>query len=321
MRRLSRICIAFALVLGLLAVHVAATRQRHGESQGEGQADTRCRIAGPAIELAQLRESSGLAASRRAPNVLWSHNDSGEPVVYAIASDGAIKGRVRIAGADLKDWEDVAVGPCPAGFCLYIADIGDNHASRSSITVYRVPEPAPGDEISSPAETFHATYPDGPRDAEGLFVLPSGALHGEAVGSDQRAAADRGRDPAVTDNVFIVTKDEPVAVYRFPQPLRAGATVRLERVAALGDPGGRVTAAGASPDGGWIVARTHRAVIFYRTEELLAGKVREAMRFDLTALREPQGEGVALVSNGSVYLSGEGGRGGTLARVSCRMPR
>jgi hypothetical protein len=292
MHRLWQISVAFALVIGLFAVHTAATLQRHGEATTSAP----CKIAGPPTAMAQLPESSGLAASRRNPGVLWSHNDSGEPIVFAVGTDGSMKGRVRIAGAEVKDWEDVAVGACPAGSCLYVADIGDNRASRSSITVYRVPEPAPGDETSLPAEAFHATYPDGARDAEGLFVTSS-------------------------HDIFIVTKDEPVAVYRFPDPLRAGTTARLQRVAVLGDPGGRVTAANASPDGRWVVARTHRAVIFYRTPELVAGKVHEAFRFDLSELREPQGEGVALLSNGTIYLSGEGGRGGTLARITCDLPR
>jgi hypothetical protein len=123
------------------------------------------------------------------------------------------------------------------------------------------------------------------------------------------------------NDVFIVTKDQPEAVYRFPRPLRAGAASRLERVAALGNVGARITAADASPDGRWIVVRTHRTVIFYREQELLAGKAREALQFDLGELREPQGEGVALLADGTIYLSGEGGQSGTLARISCTLPR
>jgi hypothetical protein len=291
MSHLPRLSVACVLAIGLSASHTSALPDQHEESTASP-----CRSAGPAIALAQLPEASGLAASRRHPGVLWSHNDSGMPMVFAIGTDGSIKGRVRIAGAELDDWEDVAVGACPAGSCLYVADIGDNHGSRKNVTVYRVPEPAPGDNTSKPAEAFHATYPDGPRDAEAIFVTSA-------------------------NDVFLISKDEPVGLYRFPRPLRAGATVRLEKVAALGHVGGRVTAADASPDGRWVVARTHRAVIFYRASELTAGTVREAARFDLSPLGEPQGEGVALLNNGTVYLSGEGGASGTLARVNCSLPR
>ena len=121
---------------------------------------------------------------------------------------------------------------------------------------------------------------------------------------------------------MIVTKDEPVAVYRFAGAMRAGATVQLQRVAPLGDTGGRVTAASESPDGRWVVVRTHRVVIFYRTPELVAGKVNAALRFDLSELREPQGEGVALSDDGTVYLTGEGGgRVGSFGQMVCSLPK
>jgi hypothetical protein len=54
----------------------------------------------------------------------------------------------------VTDWEDVAAGPCPGGRCLYVADIGDNTASRPSVTVYRVPEPRPGEPARAPARRW-----------------------------------------------------------------------------------------------------------------------------------------------------------------------
>jgi hypothetical protein len=44
---------------------------------------------------------------------------------------------------------------------------------------------------------------------------------------------------------------------------------------------------------------------------------------DVSGLREPQGEGIAVGSDGTVFLAGESGdgvRGGTLARLSCKLP-
>ena len=76
-----------------------------------------------------------------------------------------------MTGAQVENWEDIAVGPCPQGTCLYIADIGDNKATTETITVYRAPEPAPGDTRPS-TPSAHAIYPDGPQDAEALVVLP-----------------------------------------------------------------------------------------------------------------------------------------------------
>lgn len=274
--------------------------------QDRGSTGESCRIAATLSRLSGLPEASGITVSRRTPGVLWSVIDSGLPMLYALDSErGALLGRVRVAGADVQDWEDVSVGRCPAGTCLYIADIGDNNATRSDIIVYRVAEPEPKAVATEPAESFHAIYPDGPHDAEALFVTPEGRL-------------------------FIVTKGDagPIALYRFPVDLRAGARVRLERVSALpiarakGEGPIRVTDAETSPDGRWVAVRTHDAVLFYDTSNLISGSPREAFRADVKSLREPQGEGVAMSSAGDVYLVGEsGGAVGTFARLSCTFAR
>jgi ADP-ribose pyrophosphatase YjhB (NUDIX family) len=264
--------------------------------------DSACRVEGASVALPdRLSEASGIAAGLRSPGVLWSHNDSGEPLLYAFGVDGSPLGVVRVAGASVKDWEDVAAGPCAGGSCLYLADIGDNAASRAGTTVYRVPEPAPTDGQTRPADAFHATYPDGPHDAEALFVLPDGGI-------------------------YIVTKGEtgPIALYRFPQPLRPGASVRLERVVELGPAAtkrrDRITGASASPDGQWVALRTLDAVDFYRAADLLRGSVGTPVRVDLRSLHEAQGEGVGWGPSGALYLSSESGKKhtpGSFARLSC----
>lgn len=262
-----------------------------------------CRVAARPVDLPGLSEASGVAVSRRTPGVLWAHNDSGEPVLFALDAAGTVTGRVRVAGAGVSDWEAMAVGPCPSGSCLFVADIGDNDAARRHITIYRAPEPTPSEPATRHAEAFHATYPDGAHDAEALFVTADGRL-------------------------FVVTKGETghIAVYRFPQPLRAGSTVQLQQVAVLGGKTkrpNRITDASTSPDGRWIALRTRDAVTFYRTNDLTAGRRGEPVSFDLRELGERQGEGVALAGGGTVYLVSEGGgkkRPGTLARLACTLP-
>ena len=137
-----------------------------------------CTAAGPPRPLdAEIHESSGAAVSRAHAGIFWTHNDSGEPLLYAVDAEGRTAGRVRITGAAVEDWEDVALAPCPAGGdCLYVADIGDNDAERPSVTVYRVREPAPNASASAPAEAIRLRYPDGAHDAEAMFVL-DGAIH------------------------------------------------------------------------------------------------------------------------------------------------
>jgi hypothetical protein len=252
------------------------------------------------MRLAGLTEASGLVASRATPGRLWSHNDSGKPEIVAIDSKGNVTGRVAIAGARVDDWEAMATAPCAGGWCLYLADIGDNSAKRPDITIYRVPEPVKADGSVQVDAIVRASYPDGAHDAEALLALPDGTL-------------------------YIVTKGDTgeVALYRVPRS--TGGAVRLERVGAplsKGAPAAdaRITDGAASADGEWVVLRTRTALVFYRAAAFLKGDFNEARRVDLKSIGEPQGEAVAFGPSNTVYLAGEGGGKmlpGTLAVLSC----
>ena len=87
------------------------------------------------MQLPNLPEASGLAAGN---DVLWLHNDSGEPALIAVNVSGQQVGRVMLNGARVDDWEALAASPCGKGRCLFVGDIGDNNASRKQITVYRL---------------------------------------------------------------------------------------------------------------------------------------------------------------------------------------
>ncbi len=273
-------------------------------SSPAAESAVQCKPAGALVRVAELPEGSGLAASRRTPGRFWSHNDSGDPVLVALDDAGRVVGRLRIDGATVEDWESVAVGGCPAGSCIYVADIGDNGAERGRITVYRIPEPAEANGSVRVSDVFHATYPDGAHDAESLLIAGDGRLH-------------------------VVTKGEtgPVSIYRFPNELKSGTTLRLERVGGARESrpaakNGRVTDGAVSPNGHWIALRGTSSLTFYRAAELLAGTWREAGRVPLTTLREPQGEGVTFGSDSTVYLMSEGGgkkQPGAFARLTCTL--
>lgn len=265
-----------------------------------------CKPSGAVVRVTELTEGSGIAASRKTPGRFWTHNDSGEPVLLALDEKGTVTGRLILSGAKVEDWEAVAVGPCPAGSCIYVGDIGDNDAHRRQITIYRIPEPLDANGTAKVSDVFHGTYPDGAHDAEALLLAPDGRLH-------------------------IVTKGETGAtgVYRFPAQLNAGATVKLERVGpvrAVGTAGrkDKITDGSVSPDGEWVALRTVNAVMFYRSSDLLAGNWREVARVAVDSLGEPQGEGVTFGDGNAVYLVGEGGgmkQGGTFARLACTLTR
>lgn len=268
------------------------------------QAAQACSVAAADLRLPDdVRESSGVAYSRRTPGLLWTHNDSGQPEVVGVDEQGAERARVRVTGATVTDWEDVSAGPCPGGSCLYVADIGDNRAARTSITIYRVPEPATDATATAPAEVFHATYPDHAQDAEAIFVLADGGL-------------------------YVASKGEtgPAALYRFPQPLRPGATVTLEKVAAISPATlarpERITGASASPDGRWVALRTLGTLSLYRTQNGAVNALTDPLVMNLKDVREEQGEGVALGDSGAVFLTSEAGKKkhATLSRLACTLP-
>ena len=115
--------------VGGLAILISLSAIRGDAGQGSGAAP-QCRPAGSLVRVPELPEESGVAVSRRVPGRLWTHNDSGEAVIFALDARGSVTARVRLTGASVEDWEAIAVGPCPAGSCVFVADIGDNDAQR-----------------------------------------------------------------------------------------------------------------------------------------------------------------------------------------------
>lgn len=251
----------------------------------------------------ELKEASGVAASRRYPGTLWLHNDSGySPYIYAADSTGHVHTRVQVVGARNRDWEDIALGPCPTGDCIYIADTGDNRLRYATATIYRIPEPAPGDTVTAAAEHFPIRYPHGARDVEALYTLPDGSI-------------------------FLISKGRkhPAELFRYPPPLRPGETVTLELIQELSDDAlpipYQLTAASATPDGRWIAVRSYSTLQLYRPRP--DGTLAPALPLpgiSLDPLAEPQGEGVTISDDGTILLVSEAGPAkvpGTIGRIHC----
>jgi len=273
-------------------------------AEGAGEGELHCRIVDPEVNLGGgVYEASGAALDPQTPGVVWSHGDSGqEPVLYALAADGRQLGRVRVEGATNRDWEDMAIGPCPGGSCVYVGDIGNNAAAGVDLVLYRAPLPSPSEERTRPAEAFRARYPDGGRDTEAMFVTPEGEIY----------LINKGRE-------------HPVELWRWPTPLRPGP-VTLERVRQIAPRirqlGDYITGAGASHDGRWIAVRTYGRLALYRAADLL-GTGGPAFTMDLAPLGEAWGEAVAVESDGTVLLVSEGRSRTTGSRASwlqCTLP-
>lgn len=260
------------------------------------------------VAKSEVKELSGIAASRRNPGVWWVHNDSGNPAaVYAVGDNGADLGTFTLTGATNVDWEDIAVGPGPdpSKSYLYVADIGGAPAppttsNRASVVVYRVVEP----DASTPGpvsgvETLTFTYPSGAKyDAESFMVDPT---NGE---------------------LFVVTKQLTTAkVFRAPANLGAGSTTVMTEVATVPVPGATAAFTGAdvTPAGDFVALRTDDAVagngsvvIYPRPAgQSLAAAFAQAPCSGATAA-EAKGEAIGFTPDGRGYVTASEGTGSEL---------
>jgi len=238
------------------------------------------------IQSPQITEASGLAASRKNPGVLWTHNDDGAPYVYALTPEGKHLAVCNLNGAKNRDWEDIAVGPGPDPNVdyLYIGDIGDNDSRHKSIKVYRVPEPpidanqADGVIFVRSFDTIEMVYPDGPRNAETLMVDP------------------------LTKDIYIISKEEPGRVYRAAYPQSTTGKTTLEYVAKL--PWGTATGGDISPDGQMIIVRNYfSASVWRRPKDAPLWMAFEGRECKVPLILERQGEAICFDANGAGYYT------------------
>jgi hypothetical protein len=250
-----------------------------------------------------LDNLSGMAASWKNPGVIFGHNDRNNAQIYAMGPDGSPRARYVLTGAAAVDPEDLGVGPCPAGTCLFLADIGDNAASRASIAIFRVTEPtvpaaATGD-VSVTFDRFAVTYEDGAHNAEGLLVEPK------------------------TGALYVVTKPamgQASSVYRLPHPLAAGMNQAV-KVATLPIPKAtdkQASAAAAHPCGRGFVVRTYDKLYEFRIAPGAAFETAfAAAPVAIPWATEPQSEAVSYLPDGTGILSSGEGVGAPLERAGC----
>ncbi len=240
-----------------------------------------------------LTEASGIAASRQYPNMLWTHNDSGNPNdIFLIDSTGTIRGRWFVTNSTNRDWEDICIGPgpMPGVNYIYLGDIGDNNNNHTYSYIYRFPEPK--DSIGSSAFTGNVTaekitykYSDGPKNTETLMI-----------------------DPATLD-LYVATKETYAEVFRLRYPQSTDTTMLLYPCDRL--PITKLTGGDISPDGTEILMRTNSQVYYWKrnTGETFA---QAFLRQPLLAptLPEPQGEDICWTPNANAYwTSSEFGNG------------
>lgn len=255
-----------------------------------GQPDT-------AIPLSLLDQPSGLAYSRLNPDVMYVHSEKDRQTMLAFSPvTGEVVGTYRVTIPQVYDWEDIAIGPCAAGSCIYAADIGgarDIPKPNNVYSVVRVPEPdlqAGETDMTLSGEYFPYVYPDGvKRDSEALMVHPR------------------------TGEIYVIAKtlSGVSGVYKFPTPLPASGTVStLAKVGELtlplqnGDTNSvAITAAAVHPSGGRFLVRTYRGVHEFRGSNGTIESAIAGTRAILTDTVEGQGESIEYALDGSAYYT------------------
>ena len=261
----------------------------------------------------QVVESSGVVASRKNPDILWTHNDSGsKAIVWAFRLSSADRaasvarrmGSVQLVGASCRDWEDIASGP---GQQVYILDGGDNPpCRRTDKRIHRFSEPTIDPQgspihINVPPSSLRFEYPDSADpslptdsndaryDAETLFVHPG------------------------TGDIYIVTKRDHVGrgtarVYKLLSASVIWDDTTIHVLQFVADISSYVP---TMPTGGDIDSDGRRVVIrnYFSAYEFT---VSDAKQFDaifqqpplvLSMFGEVQGEGICYTSDGRDLIS------------------
>lgn len=255
-------------------------------------------LAGPGTPCgvlpAVLDELSGLAASRRAPDLFWANNDSGDTNrIYAIDRQAHLRAIVVIAGFVALDWEDMAAGVDSNGTpWLFVAETGDNFRFRSEKRIAAFPEPVlPADGVAdltvTNAQIIH-------------FMLPKG----ESVDIETLAY------DAAASGFIVCTKEKHAGrVYTIPWSTAGVQTAQLVgTVSVVRATGGDLTA-----DGRKLAIRDLRAIhLWTRAPGEAWSDVLLRAPVDLPVEKEDQGEAFAWLPDGKAYVTSSEKKGSQL---------
>lgn len=236
------------------------------------------------IKSKKINESSGIAASRRHPNLFWTHNDSGDkPRIYCINREGKYLGTCKFDKAGAVDWEDMCSYELNGKSKLLVADVGDNLTRRRSYRLYIIDEPESPTKDAKKVQVVRLRYSTGP-------------INCEAVGVD-----------AVSGKLLLVEKKRWITcrVFMADLPKDGDKELIAKPIGKIGVP--IVTAMDISPDGKRAIVLTlGQAFEFSRAEnetwqDAIAKKPRT---IDMPARK--QGETICYGANGrDLYLTSE----------------
>lgn len=268
----------FVLIVGML-VAVSCKLETPGVYDAQFSSEPTATPVTPG----QIDEASGMADSRTQPGNLWIEQDSGSPAEMALLGyDGKVKGKISVPNFSNRDWEEMAMGPGPQEGTnyIYLGDIGDNFSQNPISQIYRLPEPANLQTPITQVERINFRYPDGPRDAEAMFVDPK------------------------TKDIYIITKREPkVHLYRLAYPQNINEVTVAEPLGEL--PMTIVTGAAISPDGTELLVRTYTEIRYWKrsANQSIADALQNSTSRSMPYRFEPQGEAICFDKDGKGYFT------------------
>lgn len=169
----------------------------------------------------RITEASGLAASFWTDRLFTLNDEPDDPNLFRInPNTGATTGTCSVAGASLVDPEAVELDKAGG---LWLADIGDNDAERSNVSIYKRGDPGDGTHGPLGFTRYRFDYPGGPRNSETFIINP------------------------VTNERFIVSKQATSHLYKLPSSLSTSAVNRLKDTGKT--LGAYVADAAFTPDG------------------------------------------------------------------------
>lgn len=179
------------------------------------------------IKDPRITESSWLALSVKFPGKYAYTGNDEAGFLYTIDLDnGNTVGTFALGSMKLVDPES---GDCHNG-SLWVADIGDNDATRPYVNLYALAEPGSGNKGPVPVERYRVRYSNGPRNAEAFFIHPH------------------------TGHRYIITKQASGELYRNDLGTLDQSTVGTFRLVGRKLPA-YVTEAKFTPDARFVLAR------------------------------------------------------------------
>ncbi len=257
------------------------------------------------LDTNSLPEASGLAISTQFSDRLYHINDAGnEPDIYVTDMAGNIEQTISVKGMAQKlDTEELSSGKCGNETCIFVGNIGDNDTARAFIEILWFKEKESYKDGIADLKKLKLTYPDGPHNAEGFFVHPSGDIF--------LFTKEGGKPKELKDLAGSSAKAKPASVFRIPASVitKGSSSFTMEKVGEIDvasylsehkSKNQIVTGASISSDGERALLLTYSAVIEIPWN--IEDNFKKELNFNVVDLSLEKQEAVAFLPDSSGFI-------------------